>query len=51
VYQLVSTDVSPDRNHISSDSEESSEMDVGTLDGCAMRANASTASQYTNIRD
>lgn len=40
VYQLVSTEVSPERNHISSERADSSEMEVGMLEGWAIRANA-----------
>jgi len=40
VYQLVSTEVSPERNQISSEREESSKMDVGRLEGWAISAKA-----------
>lgn len=33
VYQLVSTETSPARYHISSESDESSEIEVGMLEG------------------
>ena len=40
VYQEVSTEESPARNQISSEREASSAMEVGRLDGCAIRASA-----------
>jgi hypothetical protein len=40
VYQLLSTEVSPARNQISSERDESSEMETGMLEGMARSANA-----------
>jgi hypothetical protein len=40
VYQEVSTEESPARNQISSEREASSAMEVGRLDGWAIRASA-----------
>jgi len=40
VYQLASTDVSPDKNQISSDRDASSWRDVGRLLGSAISASA-----------
>ncbi len=40
VYQLASTDVSPDKNHISSERDASSWRDIETLLGSAIKARA-----------